>query len=67
MTQTESPRERIDQQITLQVTKTTKTLVGRLYRAYGLNGESALVRFALAQGKTLEALAEAVGIDPQNP
>jgi hypothetical protein len=58
-------RELLDQQIVVQVTGSTKRLVNRLYRAYGLNSEAALIRMALAQGKTLDQLAQAVALDPQ--
>lgn len=57
-------RELLDQQIVVQVTKSQKTLVGRLYRAYGLNSEAALIRMALMQGKSLDQLREEARLDP---
>jgi hypothetical protein len=53
--------ERLTAQIVVQVTPSTKLLVQWLYPAYGLNSEAALIRLALARGKTLEELAAEVG------
>ncbi len=56
-------RELLDRQIVVQVTRSTKTLVGRLYPRFGLRGEADLIRKALDEGKTLEELAREVGIE----
>lgn len=56
------PRELLNRQIVVQVTRRTKAWVNLLYPAYGLRGEADLIRLALDEGKTLKELGDAKGI-----